>query len=93
MVSVAMNRRSACLRSRVIVPLHPPLVVIPTVFESFDNYWGPFLGGQAPAPSYLRSLNETRRTALREAVRARLPISEDGSIHLTARAWAVRGRA
>jgi SAM-dependent methyltransferase len=68
-------------------------IVIPTVFESFDNYWGPFLGGQAPAPSYLRSLNETRRTALREAVRARLPISEDGSIHLTARAWAVRGRA
>jgi len=68
-------------------------IVIPTVFESFDNYWGPFLGGQAPAPSYLRSLNETRRTALREAVRARLPISADGSIHLTARAWAVRGRA
>jgi hypothetical protein len=37
------------------------------------------------------SLSEARRTALRERIRANLPLSDDGSIHLIARAWAVRG--
>jgi hypothetical protein len=37
------------------------------------------------------SLGERDRSALRDALRARLPIADDGSIHLTARAWAVRG--
>jgi hypothetical protein len=37
------------------------------------------------------SLPEGRRVALREAVRASLPIASDGSIALAARAWAVRG--
>lgn len=68
-------------------------IVVPTVFASFDDYWTPFLGGQGPAPSYAQSLDEARRAELREAVRARLPFSEDGSVHLTARAWAVRGTA
>jgi hypothetical protein len=39
------------------------------------------------------SLDEGRRTALRERIRSILPIAEDGSINLMARAWAVRGRA
>jgi hypothetical protein len=38
------------------------------------------------------SLSEERRSALRDRIRARLPIAEDGSIDLIARAWAVRGR-
>jgi hypothetical protein len=33
-----------------------------------------------------------RRVALRDHIRSSLPISPDGSIELTARAWAVRGR-
>jgi hypothetical protein len=37
------------------------------------------------------SLRESDRAALRDALRARLPSADDGSIHLTARAWAVRG--
>ena len=37
------------------------------------------------------SLDEEQRSALREAVRERLPTEDDGSIHLTARAWAARG--
>jgi SAM-dependent methyltransferase len=64
---------------------------IPTVFRDFDDYWTPFLGGQAPAPKYAMSLDEDRRAALRERLRAELPIESDGSIHLIARAWAVRG--
>jgi len=65
---------------------------VPTRFRDFDDYWTPFLGGQAPAPGYAMSLNEERRGALRDRIRAKLPIASDGSIELIARAWAVRGR-
>ena len=64
---------------------------VPTNFRDFDDYWTPFLGGQAPAPGYCMSLSEDRRAALRDRIRANLPVNSDGSIHLIARAWAVRG--
>jgi SAM-dependent methyltransferase len=66
---------------------------VPTPFESFDDYWQPFLGGQGPAPAYAMSLDEAARTRLRERLRAALPARADGSIALTARAWAVRASA
>lgn len=66
-------------------------IVVPTVFSSFDDYWQPFLGGQGVAPAYLRSLALEDQEVLREAVRERLPIEADGSIKLTARAWAAAG--
>ena len=65
---------------------------VPTHFRDFDDYWSPFLGGQGPAPGYVMALSTERRAALREYIRAHLPIAADGSISLTARAWAVRGR-
>jgi ubiquinone/menaquinone biosynthesis C-methylase UbiE len=65
---------------------------VPTVFRDFQDYWTPFLGGQAPAPAYCMSLSEEARAALRERLRASLPTEKDGSIRLIARAWAVRGR-
>jgi SAM-dependent methyltransferase len=65
---------------------------VPTVFPTFGDYWAPFLGGQGPAPGYAGSLDEDRRAVLRELIRSRLPVAPDGSIRLTARAWAVRGR-
>jgi hypothetical protein len=34
------------------------VVDVPTVFRDFDDYWTPFLGGQAPAPRYCMSLAE-----------------------------------
>jgi hypothetical protein len=64
---------------------------VPTPFKDFDDYWTPFLGGQAPAPGYCMSLSEEHRTALCDRIRASLPVRDDGSIHLIARAWAVRG--
>jgi SAM-dependent methyltransferase len=64
---------------------------VPTVFADFDDYWSPFLGGQGPAPGYCMKLPEAARTALRERLRGSLPAGRDGKIHLTARAWAVRG--
>lgn len=65
---------------------------VPTPFESFEDYWQPFLGGQGPAPAYAMSLDEAARTRLRERLRERLPARPNGSIALTARAWAVRAK-
>ncbi len=60
-------------------------------FEDFDDYWQPFLGGQAPAPAYAMSLPAEKREVLAERIRAGLAPETDGSIHMTSRAWAVRG--
>jgi SAM-dependent methyltransferase len=64
---------------------------VPTVFTDFDDYWQPFLGGQGPAPGYTATLPDNHRRALRDLLHARLPTRPDGSIPLTARAWAVHG--
>jgi SAM-dependent methyltransferase len=66
-------------------------IVIDTPFANFDDYWSPFLGGQGTAPTYVMAMSEEARARLRESLRARLPARPDGSIALTARAWAVRG--
>lgn len=65
---------------------------IPTAFESFDDYWTPFLGGTGSAPKYCMSLDEEARERLRETIRQRLPTGPDGEILLAARAWAAKGR-
>ncbi|QJR13573.1 class I SAM-dependent methyltransferase [Usitatibacter palustris] len=65
-------------------------VDIPTNFADFEDYWQPFLGGQGPAPSYAMSLDEASRSRLRDRLRESVPIAYDGSIPMTARAWAVR---
>jgi SAM-dependent methyltransferase len=64
---------------------------IDTDFKDFEDYWSPFLGGQGPAPTYVMSLSEADRAALREKIRRALPFALDGSIPLVARAWAVCG--
>lgn len=63
---------------------------IPTRFRDFDDYWQPFLGGTGPASGFVVALDEPRRAALRDGLRASLPLAADGSIELIARAWAVR---
>lgn len=63
---------------------------ITTAFADFDDYWLPFLGGQGSAPGYVASLDGAERSRLRDHLRERLPILPDGSLVLTARAWAVR---
>ena len=66
-------------------------IEVPTVFREFDDYWRPFLGGQGPAPAYLAALPAGQRDAIRDRLRAGLPVNADGSMALTARAFAVRG--
>ena len=63
----------------------------PTVFVDFDDYWSPFLRGQGPAGAYCVGLPEDDRERLRKQLENNVPLSSDGSIHLIARAWAVRG--
>jgi SAM-dependent methyltransferase len=61
-------------------------------FESFDDYWRPFLGGQGPAGAYAAALTGPERVALEARLRRRLLGSQrDGAFTLRARAWAARG--
>ena len=61
-------------------------------FESFADYWDPFLLGQGPAGAYVQSLDAVRRQALRDEVKRRLSLSvEKAPFPLPARAWAARG--
>jgi hypothetical protein len=61
-------------------------------FESFADYWDPFLLGQGPAGSYVRSIDHDRSQVLRDAVKRGLSIPrEDVPFALPARVWAVRG--
>ena len=61
-------------------------------FADFADYWSPFLGGQGPAPGYVAGLGVTDRATLEQHLRVALPIREDGSFTLVARAWAVRAK-
>jgi SAM-dependent methyltransferase len=61
-------------------------------FQSFADYWDPFLLGQGPAGAYVRSLQDDGRRRLRDELRRRLPLGNEGSpFSVAARAWAVRG--
>ena len=67
-------------------------ITIPMVFSDFDDLWLPFLGGTGGAPGYLATLDDVHRDAIREQLRRSITAERDGSIHLEARAWAVRAR-
>jgi len=74
-----------------LVDVETAALTVPTYFAGFSDYWTPFLGGQGPAPAYVMSLAPERRSMLRDTLAARLRVSADGAIELTARAFAVRG--
>ena len=68
-------------------------LIVETRFESFDDFWTPFLEGQGPAGAYVASLSAEDREALRLRLRRRLiGVAPDHAVVLHARAWAVRGR-
>jgi ubiquinone/menaquinone biosynthesis C-methylase UbiE len=81
----------ALFESAGLAEVETRAIDVPTVFRDFDDYWSPFLSGQAPAPHYAMSLSEEQRAELREHLRRTLPTAADGTISLIARAWAVRG--
>jgi ubiquinone/menaquinone biosynthesis C-methylase UbiE len=59
-------------------------------FASFDEWWEPYTFGIGPLGAYIRSLDDDRRTALREACAERLPAAP---FTVRASAWAARARA
>lgn len=65
---------------------------INTVFVNFDDFWNPFLGGQGPAPSFLATLPDIKKNALKNLIRKKLPVESNGSIKLIGRAIAIRGK-
>ena len=68
-------------------------IEVPTVFRDFDDFWRPFTLGAGPAPGYCASLAPEARERLKERLREKLPRRADGSIALTARAWALKAAA
>jgi hypothetical protein len=68
-------------------------IEVATIFANFEDYWRPFLSGVGPAPGYVMALSESQRSGLKERLRATLPVAADGTISLSARAWAVQGTA
>ena len=82
----------ALFESASLLEVEARAIDVPTPFASFDELWRPFLGGQGPAPTYVASLSDASRERLRQELRGRVPIAADGSIALTARVWAVRGK-
>lgn len=82
---------SALFRSASLVDIRCESIEILTTFSSFPDYWRPLLRGTGPAPSYVASLDAERRAALSRKLEETLPRGTDGTIALTARAWAVRG--
>jgi SAM-dependent methyltransferase len=83
---------SALWRQGGLERVHEKLIEITMRFESFADYWDPFLLGQGPAGAYVRRLDRNRLPALREQVKRRLSLSaEDRPVVFSARVWAVRG--
>ncbi len=83
----------ALLRESGGQQLEAAAIEVNTMFQSFDDYWEPFLGQVGPAAAYVAGLGPGDRQKLEQKLRETLPIDQDGSISLTARAWAVKGRA
>jgi hypothetical protein len=80
--------RAAGLSDVAVAPIE-----IQTRFTGFDELWAPFeTAAVGPAPGYAASLTADGRALLRQRLQALLPANLDGSIDLTARAWAIRGR-
>lgn len=64
------------------------LLDVPMRFDSFDDYWSPFLLGIGPAGDFTRELDADGREALRAELESRLG---PGTIEMTSTARWVRG--
>ncbi|MGH9668152.1 MAG: class I SAM-dependent methyltransferase [Bryobacteraceae bacterium] len=61
-------------------------------FNSFVDYWDPFLLRQGPAGAYAGGLDHSKLRVLRSEVKRRLSLSaEDAPLVLPGRVWSVRG--
>ena len=82
----------ALWRAHGLTAVEEPVLSVDARFESFDDFWLPFLGGQGPAGMYVNGRAPAAREALQHKLRQRvLPDHPDGEIVMTLRAWAVKG--
>lgn len=65
-------------------------LVVEAAYESFDDFWTPFLAGIGPAGACCAALDPSAQDALREECFTRLGSPAD-PFTLSARAWFVRG--
>jgi SAM-dependent methyltransferase len=65
-------------------------LVVEAAYDSFDDFWRPFLAGVGPAGAYCATLGPDAQQALRDECFKRLG-SPAGPFTLSARAWFVRG--
>jgi SAM-dependent methyltransferase len=83
---------AALWRARGLQHVEEQALTIDLPFESFDDYWLPFMGGQGPAGAYATSLSDAAHVALESRLRKRLlGERQEGTFNLRARAWAVKG--
>ena len=68
-------------------------IVIPTVFENFDDYWHRFSRGAGPTSTYYQQLDPIAQDKIKTLLSDRLCYQDDGSIRLNAAVWAVYGLA
>jgi SAM-dependent methyltransferase len=82
----------AAWRSAGLVDVRESVLAVRMEFDSFSDYWRPYLGQDGPGAEYVRSLDHARRQRLEQAVRAAYLDGEaDGPRSFAALAWAVRG--
>jgi SAM-dependent methyltransferase len=85
---------AAAWRAAGFADVREALLTIRMEYAGFEDFWGPYLGGQGPGGEYVVGLDAAARERLREHVhRAYLDGEPDGPRSYAASAWAVRGVA
>ncbi len=80
-------------RTAGLVDVREERLEITSHFTSFEDYWNPFLDGQGPAGTYVATLAEGQRAALRDRLKALLlpRMAAGGGFNLRARVRVARG--
>jgi len=66
--------------------LQETVLTVQVPFESFDQWWEPYTLGVGPAGQYVQGLDDSRRQALMDECRRRVP---EGAFTVDASAWCV----
>jgi ubiquinone/menaquinone biosynthesis C-methylase UbiE len=81
-------------RSAGLTDVMEAMASIRMEYQSFEDYWAPYVGGQGPAADYVGTLTDAERTRLQGYVlRAYLGGDADGPRSYSASAWVVKGTA
>ncbi len=81
---------AALLEGAGLVDVRKEVLLAEATYTDFEDWFSPFPLGVGPVGAYYLSLDDDRRTALREATRAALGEPE-GPFTLEARAWCATG--